>query len=147
MRLDQLKAPSGARKNRKRIGRGNGSQGTYSGKGMKGQLARSGGGVRPTFEGGQNPMVKRLPTQRGFVNIFKKQYSRVNLDRLYSIFPDKANITSLDMKNANLIRDLKLPVKILGRGEAIHSLNVTANAFSAEARRKIEDAGGKVMEI
>ena len=118
MRLDQLKAPSGARKNRKRIGRGNSSQGTYSGKGMKGQLARSGGGVRPTFEGGQNPMVKRLPTQRGFVNIFKKQYSRVNLDRLYAVFPDKA----------------------------IHALNITANAFSAEAKRKIENAGGKVIE-
>ena len=102
--------------------------------------------MRPTFEGGQNPMVKRLPTQRGFVNIFKKQYSRVNLDRLYAVFPDKADITSLDMKNANIIRNLKLPVKILGRGEAIHALNITANAFSAEAKRKIENAGGKVIE-
>mgnify|MGYP006141127179 CR=1 FL=1 len=147
MRLDQLRAPLGARKNRKRIGRGNASRGTYSGRGMKGQLARAGGGVRPSFEGGQNPMVKRLPRQRGFVNIFKKQFSKVNLDRLYALFPNKTEVTSLEMKNANLIRDFKLPVKILGRGDATHSLDISAHSFSAEAKRKIEEAGGKALEI
>ena len=147
MRLDQLKAPLGARRRRKRVGRGNASQGTYSGRGMKGQLARAGGGVRPSFEGGQNPMVKRLPTQRGFFNMFKKHYSKVNVDSLYSIFPNGSEITPKEMKDANLIRNTDLPVKILGRGELNHSLTITAHAFSAEAKRKIESAGGKTLEI
>ena len=98
MRLDQLRAPLGARRQRKRVGRGNGSHGTYSGRGIKGQKARSGGGVRPSFEGGQNPMVKRLPEQRGFVNIFKRYYATVNLDILASRCTQESEVTPLVMR-------------------------------------------------
>lgn len=147
MRLDQLRAPLGARRPRKRVGRGNGSHGTYSGRGMKGQKARAGGGVRPGFEGGQNPLVKSLPTQRGFVNIFKQNYATVNLDVLAARFPQEAQVTPLAMKEARLIRGLNLPIKILGRGEVDHALTITAHRFSTEARRKIEAAGGKVVEV
>ena len=147
MRLDQLRAPVGARRSRKRVGRGNGSQGTYSGRGVKGQKARAGGGVRPGFEGGQNPLVKSLPTQRGFVNIFKQHYATVNLDFLSARFPQEGQVTPMAMKEARLIRGLNLPVKVLGRGEVDHALTITAHRFTAEARRKIEAAGGKAVEI
>jgi len=147
MRLDQLRAPLGARRSRKRVGRGNGSQGTYSGRGLKGQKARAGGGVRPSFEGGQNPMVKRLPTQRGFVNIFKQYYSTVNLDVLAARFPQESAVTPLAMKEIRLIRGLNLPVKVLGRGEIDHAITITAHKFSAEAKRKIEAAGGRAVEL
>ena len=147
MRLDQLRAPVGARRARKRVGRGNASQGTYSGRGVKGQKARTGGGVRPSFEGGQNPLVKSLPTQRGFVNIFKQYYSTVNLDVLAARFPQEAQVTPIAMKEARLIRGLRLPVKVLGRGDVDHALTITAHKFSTEARRKIEAAGGKAVDI
>ena len=147
MRLDQLRAPLGARRQRKRVGRGNGSQGTYSGRGMKGQKARSGGGVRPSFEGGQNPLVKRLPTQRGFVNIFKQYYATVNLDVLAARFSQETQVTPLAMKEARLIRGLNLPIKVLGRGDLGRAITVTAHKFTSEARRKIEAAGGKAVEI
>ena len=147
MRLDQLRAPVGARRPRKRVGRGNGSQGTYSGRGVKGQKARSGGGVRPSFEGGQLPLVKRLPTQRGFVNIFKQRYATVNVDVLAASFSQESEVTLLAMKAARVIRGLNLPVKVLGRGEIDHAITVTAHRFSTEAKRKIEAAGGKAVEI
>ena len=147
MRLDQLRAPIGARRSRKRVGRGNSSQGTYSGRGLKGQKARSGGGVRPSFEGGQNPMVKRLPTQRGFVNIFRKEYAIVNLDMLAARFDQESEVTPMALKEARLIRGLNLPVKVLGRGEIDRAITITAHRFSEEARRKIEAAGGIAVEI
>ena len=147
MRLDQLRAPAGARHARKRVGRGNASQGTYSGRGVKGQKARTGGGVRPSFEGGQNPLVKRLPTQRGFVNIFRQYYAIVNLDALAARFPQASRVSPLAMKEARLIRGLNLPVKILGRGEIDHAMTVTAHKFSTEARRKIEAAGGRAVDV
>ena len=147
MRLDELRAPSGARHTRKRVGRGNGSAGTYSGRGMKGQKARSGGGVRPSFEGGQNPMVKRLPEARGFTNIFKKYYSTVNVEALSDRFPEGSEITPQDLREARLVRGLRLPIKILGNGEIDHSIVISAHKFSLEARRKIEAAGGRVLEI
>ena len=148
MRLDELKATPGARHQRKRVGRGNGSgRGTYSGRGVKGQKARSGGGVRPSFEGGQNPMVKRLPTLRGFVNIFRKYYATVNLDTLAAKFPGGSEVTPEAMREAHLIRGLKLPVKVLGRGEVGIPLTVMAHRFSREARGKIEAAGGKAVEL
>ena len=147
MRLDQLRAPIGARRSRKRVGRGNSSQGTYSGRGLKGQKARSGGGVRPSFEGGQNPMVKRLPTQRGFVNIFRQEYAIVNLDMLAARFDQESEVTPLVLKEARLIRSLNLPVKVLGRGEIDRAITITAHRFSEEARRKIEAAGGIAVEI
>jgi len=147
MRLDQLRTPAGARHARKRVGRGNASQGTYSGRGVKGQKARTGGGVRPSFEGGQNPLVKRLPTQRGFVNIFKQYYAIVNLDALAARFPQASRVSPLAMKEARLIRGLNLPVKVLGRGEVDHAITVTAHKFSTEARRKIEAAGGRAVDV
>ena len=147
MRLDQLRAPLGARRQRKRVGRGNGSQGTYSGRGLKGQKARSGGGVRASFEGGQNPMVKRLPEQRGFVNIFKRHYATVNLDVLASRFTQESEVTPLVMKQSRLIRGLNMPVKVLGRGDVDRAIIVKAHKFSTEAKRKIEASGGKAVYI
>ena len=148
MRLDQLKSPPGARRNRKRVGRGNGSgSGTYSGRGMKGQKARAGGGVRRGFEGGQLPVIRRLPTQRGFTNIFKKEYSVVNLDSIADKLPEESEVTPEVMKEVRLIRGLSLPVKVLGRGEVDRAITVLAHKFSTEARRKIEAAGGQVVEL
>jgi large subunit ribosomal protein L15 len=147
MRLDQLRVPLGARHSRKRVGRGNGSQGTYSGRGVKGQKARSGGGVRPGFEGGQLPLVKRLPTQRGFVNIFRKEYATVNLDVLVASFPQESEVTPPVMKRARLIRRASLRVKVLGRGEIDRAVTIEAHKFSTEAKRKIEAAGGSAVEI
>ena len=147
MRLDQVRAPKGARRPRKRIGRGNGSHGTYSGRGMKGQKSRSGGGVRPSFEGGQQPLVKRLPTQRGFVNIFRVEYATVNVDELASRFSNEADVTPQTMREVRLVRGRNVPVKVLGRGEIDCALTVSAHRFSSEARRKIEAAGGIAVEI
>ena len=147
MRLDQVRAPKGARRPRKRIGRGNGSRGTYSGRGMKGQKSRSGGGVRPSFEGGQLPLMKRLPTQRGFVNIFRVEYATVNVDELASRFSNEAEVTPQTMREVRLVRGRAVPVKVLGRGEIDRALTVSAHRFSSEARRKIEAAGGIAVEI
>ena len=148
MRLDELKAPAGARRQRKRVGRGNGSgSGTYSGRGMKGQKARAGGGVRRGFEGGQLPVIRRLPSQRGFTNIFKKEYSIVNLDSIVAKLPEETDVTPELMKQARLIRGLSLPVKVLGRGEIDRAVTVLAHKFSDEARRKLEAAGGQAVEI
>jgi large subunit ribosomal protein L15 len=146
MRIDELKAPPGARRNRKRIGRGNGSQGTYSGKGMKGQKARSGSGAHRGFEGGQLPLIKRLPSQRGFTNIFKKIYEIVNVDTLDERFVPGSEVTVQSLKDANIINGKNPSIKILGRGEITKSLTVNANKFTSEAKRKIEEAGGRVVE-
>ena len=148
MRFDELKAPAGARRQRKRVGRGNGSgSGTYSGRGMKGQKSRAGGGVRRGFEGGQLPVIRRLPSQRGFTNIFKKEFSVVNLDSIVAKLPEESDVTPELMKQARLIRGLSLPVKVLGRGEIDRAVTVLAHKFSDEARRKIEAAGGQAVEI
>ena len=148
MRFDELKAPAGARRQRKRVGRGNGSgSGTYSGRGMKGQKSRTGGGVRRGFEGGQLPVIRRLPSQRGFTNIFKKEFSVVNLDSIVAKLPEESDVTPELMKQARLIRGLSLPVKVLGRGEIDRAVTVLAHKFSDEARRKIEAAGGQAVEI
>ena len=148
MRLDQLKAPPGARRNRKRVGRGNASgTGTYAGRGMKGQKARAGGGVRRGFEGGQLPVIRRLPTQRGFTNIFKKEYAVVNLDSIAARLPEESEVTPELLKEARLIRGMRLPVKVLGRGEMDRAVTVLAHRFSDEAKRKIEAAGGQAVEL
>ena len=147
MKQHELRPPKGAKKNRKRVGRGDGSgRGTYSGRGIKGQNSRSGGGVRPGFEGGQLPITKALPTLRGFTNIFRKEYSVVNIDRL-ARFPANTEVTPGQMMDARLVKSLKRPVKVLGRGEIESPLVVEAHRFTAEARRKIEAAGGSVREI
>ena len=136
------------RKNKKRVGRGDGSgNGSYSGRGMKGQKSRSGGGVRPGFEGGQLPMIKRLPSLRGFTNVFKKQFNAVNLDRILEKFPEGGDIETKDLVGARVIRDNGHPTKILGRGEVAVSLNITANKFTKSAKEKIEAAGGSVKVL
>ena len=136
------------RKNRKRVGRGDGSgNGSYSGRGMKGQKSRSGGGVRPGFEGGQLPMIKRLPSLRGFTNVFKKQFNAVNLDRIMEKFPEGGDIETKDLVGARVIRDNGHPTKILGRGEVTVALSITANKFTKSAKEKIEAAGGSAKVL
>lgn len=144
MRQNDLRPAAGAKHSKKRVGRGDGSgHGTYSGRGCKGQKARSGGGVRLGFEGGQTPLMKRLPQKRGFINIFKRSYSIVNVGKL-AIFPPQTEVTPGRLLEAGLIKSLNQPIKILGAGEIQHPLSVKADSFSATARTKIAAAGGKV---
>lgn len=147
MRQDELRPSAGARHKKKRVGRGNSSgHGTYSGRGCKGQKSRSGGKVRLGFEGGQLPLIKRLPEKRGFTNAFKKKYSIVNVGKL-SIFPPNTEVTREKLFEAGLIESLKNPVKILGTGDVHHSLSVKTDRLSTAAQKKILSAGGKVKEI
>ena len=142
-----LKPPAGATHKRKRVGRGDGSgHGSYSGKGCKGQKSRSGGGVRLGFEGGQLALIKRLPRKRGFVNIFKTEYSIVNVGELKTFSPN-TEITPKELLDIGLIKTFKYPVKILGNGDIDRPLVVKANKFSAAAEKKIVAAGGKVEAI
>ena len=142
-----LKPPAGATHKRKRVGRGDGSgHGSYSGKGCKGQKSRSGGGVRLGFEGGQLALIKRLPRKRGFFNIFKTEFSIVNVGELKA-FSANTEITPKELLDIGLIKSFKYPVKILGDGNIDRPLVVKANKFSAAAEKKIVDAGGKVEAI
>lgn len=136
------------RKNRKRVGRGDSSgYGSYSGRGMKGQKSRSGGAVRPGFEGGQLPMIKRLPSLRGFTNVFKKQFNVVNLDRIIEKFPEGGDVDTNALVDAGVIRDDSSPTKILGRGTLTVSFNISANKFTRSAKEKIEAAGGSAKVL
>ncbi len=147
MRIDEVRPAPGSRRPRKRIGRGHGSgTGTTAGKGTKGQQARSGGGVRPGFEGGQLPIIKRLPFTRGFTNIWRKEYEVVNVTDL-ARFPAGSEVTPADLYQARLVRKRRLPIKILGNGDLDRPLTVSAAKFSASARQKIEAAGGTAREI
>jgi len=145
MKLSELKAAPGSRKDRKRIGRGIGSgTGKTSGRGQKGQKSRSGGNPHPWFEGGQMPLYRRLP-KRGFTNIFKKEYEIVNLDQLAGL-ETKNPITPEVMKEKGIIRRVD-SVKILGNGELPEALTIHAQKFSRSAVEKIEKSGGKVVTI
>ncbi|MBM3157447.1 MAG: 50S ribosomal protein L15 [Chloroflexi bacterium] len=147
MKQNELKPSPGAKHKRKRIGRGDGSgHGTYSCRGLKGQKARAGGGVALRFEGGQTPLVKRLPGKRGFTNIFKTEYAIVNLEQL-RIFEQGVEITPQKLVETGLVSSLEKPVKILGDGELQRPLVVKANKFSKTAKSKIEAAGGRAEEI
>jgi large subunit ribosomal protein L15 len=147
VRQDNISSPPGARRARKRVGRGNGSgHGTYSGKGCKGQKSRAGYSMRPGFEGGQLPLIKRLPRQRGFTNIFRKEYSTVSIGRL-STFEPGSEVTPEKLVAAGVVKSLKYPIKVLADGEINHPLTVKANKFSASARAKIEAAGGTAEEV
>jgi large subunit ribosomal protein L15 len=140
----ELVPPSGSKHRKKRVGRGLGSgHGTYSGRGAKGQKARSGPGIHPYFEGGQTPLVKRLPHKRGFSNIFRTEYSIVNVGRL-NIFKPNSVVDQEELLKAGLIKSSIKPVKILGTGELGIPLTVKADKFSATARGKIETAEGRV---
>ncbi|MBO8158058.1 50S ribosomal protein L15 [Thermosyntropha sp.] len=146
MRLDELKSPAGANKRPKRVGRGPGSgHGKTSTRGHKGQKARSGGGVRPGFEGGQMPLQRRIP-KRGFTNIFKKEYAIVNVKDL-NVFEDGTEITPELLISRGLIKSVKDGVKILGDGELEKKLVVRAHKVSKQAEEKINARGGKVEVI
>jgi large subunit ribosomal protein L15 len=148
VRQDLLSPAPGSKKGRKRVGRGNGSgHGTYSGKGSKGQKARAGNNkVRPGFEGGQLPLIKRLPRKRGFTNIFKIEYAVVNLGSL-NIFESGSEVDAEKLAAAGIIKNTRKPVKILARGEVNNSLIIRVDKFSAAAKVKIEAAGGKAEEV
>ena len=146
MKLHDLKPAVGATTAPKRLGRGTGSGlGKTSGKGHKGAKARSGGGKRPGFEGGQMPLTMRLP-KRGFTNIFRKEYVAINVDRL-EIFEDGMVVTPVELIQYGIIKNVEDGVKILGNGELTKKLTVQANKFSASAKKKIEAAGGKAEVI
>ena len=142
MNLSQIRKPKGATHARKRVGRGMGSgHGKTSTRGHKGQRSRSGHSMMRGFEGGQMPLHRRLP-KRGFTNIFKKQFALVNVEQLEKL--GVSTITPEVLLQHGVIRHVQDGVKVLGRGEVKAALTVTAHQFSASARQKIEQAGGKV---
>ncbi|MBI2910552.1 MAG: 50S ribosomal protein L15 [Chloroflexi bacterium] len=144
MQLHQVSRPAGARHRRRRVGRGNAAgQGTTAGKGTKGQKARAGTSIPARFEGGQLPLVKRLPFKRGFVNHFRVDYVEVNLERLAAFAPG-SQVTPESLQQAGIIKSTRQPVKILGRGSLETSLQVKAHKFTRSAQSKIEAAGGSV---
>ena len=146
MNLNELQPAEGSKFSRKRVGRGFGSgTGKTSGKGHKGQNARSGGGVRPGFEGGQMPLYRRLP-KRGFKNIFAKQYVTVNVEALEKL-EDGTEVTAQVLKDNGIISKTLDGVKILGRGELTKKLTVKVAKFSESEKEKIEKAGGKAEVI
>jgi large subunit ribosomal protein L15 len=146
MKLHELAPPDGAHRTRRRVGRGLGSgRGKTSGKGHKGQKARAGGGVPPYFEGGQLPLVRKLPYKRGFNNPFRVEYEPINLDQLESL-PAGTEVT-LDLLKANGLLRRNRPVKVLARGALSHAVTVHAHAFSQAARDAITAAGGSVVEL
>jgi large subunit ribosomal protein L15 len=147
MRLHELAPPKGAVRERTRIGRGHGSGKVKTGgKGTKGQNARAGGGVPPYFEGGQLPLVRKLPYRRGFTNPFRKEYREVNVRDL-AVFPGGATVGPDEFETMGILRGHKGPVKVLGQGELSLQLTVRAHKFSKAARQKIEAAGGAVEEV
>jgi len=148
MKLHDLRPAKGSKKQRKRVARGDSSgHGKTAGRGTKGQKSRSGGNVPPYFEGGQLPLVRRLPRKRGFTNIWKTPFAVVNLDRLNERFDKGDEVTPATLTEAGLIKSPDELVKVLGRGDLEKSLTVRAHGFSANARAKIEAAGGSVEEL
>ena len=146
MKLHELKPAEGSKKSPKRIGRGTASGwGKTAGRGQDGQNSRSGGGTRPGFEGGQMPLYRRLP-KRGFTNIFAKQYSCINVDRL-NVFADGTEVTQELLVEKRIIRKIHDGVKILGNGNLEKNLTVKVSKLSKAAAEKITAAGGKVEVI
>jgi large subunit ribosomal protein L15 len=146
MKLHELAPAAGSTTAAKRLGRGVGSGlGKTSGKGHKGAKARSGGGKRPGFEGGQMPLYRRIP-KKGFTNIFGTEYAEVNVGQL-EVFNDGVVVTAELLKAAGIVKKTMDGVKVLGNGEITKKLTVKAAVFSATAKEKIEAAGGKVEEV
>lgn len=146
MKLHELTPAEGSRKARNRVGRGLGSgNGKTSGRGMKGQNARSGGGVRTGFEGGQMPLYRRLP-KRGFKNVWAKEYAEVNVETL-NRFEDGATVDPVLLVEAGVLKNVCDGIRILGNGELKKKLTVRANGFTKSAEEKITAAGGKVEVI
>ncbi len=147
MRLTDLQPAPGSKKEKTRKGRGIAAgQGKTAGRGTKGQRARTGRGIKPYFEGGQLPLVRRLPHVRGFHNIVREEFDVVNLDRLNETFEANSSVTPEMMAEQGLVKKSKR-VKVLGRGEIGKALQVTAHAFSDSAKEKITAAGGSVTEL
>lgn len=147
MKLHELKSSEGSRKTRNRVGRGIGSgNGKTAGRGHKGQNARSGGGVRPGFEGGQMPLFQRLP-KRGFTNINRKDYTIVNLSTLNEKFEDGQEVTPESLLESGVVSKLNSGIKVLGNGTLDKKLTVKAHKFSSTAKEAIEAAGGKTEVI
>ena len=146
MNLHELKPAEGARKKEVRVGRGTGSgRGKTSCRGHKGQKARSGGGVRPGFEGGQMPIYRRLP-KRGFKNIWAKEYAEVNVETL-NRFDDGAEVDAVALVESGILKNVCDGIRILGNGELTKKLTVKAQGFTKTAVQKIEAAGGKTEVI
>jgi large subunit ribosomal protein L15 len=149
--LSNLKYAKGSRKNRKRVGRGEGSgHGNQSTRGMNGQMSRSGAKHKAWFEGGQMPLQRRVP-KFGFTNIFKIEYQVINLNALQRLIEsekikDQA-LNANELKKLGLISSAKKPVKVLGNGEIKNKVSLTVNAFSKSAQQKIEAAGGTITKI
>lgn len=150
MKLHDLRPSKGAKKKRKRVGRGIAAgQGKTAGRGVKGQKARSGGGIRPYFEGGQLPLVRKLPFARGisFFNPWRVEYKPVNVKRLTAHFEDGAVISPQTLAKAGIIKSPRELVAILGEGKLDRAYTVRAHCISASARQKIEAAGGTVEKL
>lgn len=146
MKLHELQPAEGSRKVRNRVGRGTSSgNGKTSGRGQKGQKARSGGGVRLGFEGGQTPLFRRLP-KRGFTNVNRKEYAVINLDVL-NRFEDGTEVTPVALVEAGIVKNEKAGIKILGNGSLDKKLTVKAAKFSKHAQETIEAAGGSIEVI
>ncbi|WP_298579534.1 50S ribosomal protein L15 [uncultured Olegusella sp.] len=145
MQLTDLRPAEGAKKARKRIGRGNSSgHGTTAGRGSKGQLSRSGGGKGAGFEGGQQPLAMRLPKLPGFTNRNRVEYAPVNVARLEALYESGETVDAESLMAKGVIKHDYVPVKVLGDGELTKSLTVKVDKVSASAKAKIEAAGGKV---
>jgi large subunit ribosomal protein L15 len=144
--LGRLKAPAGANRNRKRVGRGRSGKGKQSGRGGKGQIGRSGGKTVRGFEGGQMPLQRRLP-KVGFQNPFHKTYAEVNVGQLARRFPAGAVVDAAALLEARVVRKLEDGVVVLGDGEISHALTVKARRFTSSAKAKIEAAGGTAEVI
>ena len=147
MQLNDLRPAEGAKKSRKRVGRGNSSgHGTYAGRGLNGQLSRAGGGKRAGFEGGQTPLARRLPKLPGFRNINRVEYAPVNVSRLEEKFEAGETVDAASLVAKGIIKKETVLVKVLGDGELTKALTVKVDKVSASAKAKIEAAGGKVEE-
>jgi large subunit ribosomal protein L15 len=147
VKMHELMPAPGAKRTRRRVGRGHGSGLVKTaGKGSKGQKARAGGGVHPRFEGGQLPLIQRLPHKRGFTNLSRVEYQVVNLEKL-SVFAAGTDVGPIEMAEAGLIKSATKPVKILGQGDINKALRVAAHRFSGSAKAKIEAADGAVNAL
>lgn len=147
MRENELHSAPGARKDRRRVGRGDSSgRGSYSGKGQKGEKSRSGHGIPRGFEGGQNKFIKRMPHKRGFTNLFRIEYEPVNVAKLAGLAAGTV-VSPETLKEAGIIKSAARPIAILGVGEVAQALTVRAHRVSARARQKITGAGGTVEDL
>lgn len=148
MKLHDLKPEEGSQRKKTRVGRGIAAgKGKTAGRGTKGQGARSGGGKGPYFEGGQLPLVRRLPFKRGFTNIFRIEFQEVNIDMLDKRFDDGALVNGETLLAAGLVRSADQPIAVLGRGDLSKKLTVQAHRFSKTAVDKIAEAGGSTEKL